>query len=133
MQAAVVLIERGDTILCIWNKRFHGWTLPGDRIKANESPDEAVRRALYNELNLDLGTIDLIYSSSSVQRQAVASMVYVFRTDIENQTPEEQENGCPFSWMQRSLLLACSPFGGFYKIMFSRIETQPDLEIVKGD
>lgn len=54
--AALLLTRRGSRL----NAHANQWAFPGGRIDAGETPEEAARRELSEEVNLELGPADLL-------------------------------------------------------------------------
>jgi len=50
--AAVSLIEQDGRLLCVWNRRYEGWSLPGGMVEPGESPRQAQERELREETGL---------------------------------------------------------------------------------
>ena len=54
-RAAVSYIERGDgRILCVWNSRYGGWTLPGGKVEEGETVEAAQERDAVRRVDEDL-------------------------------------------------------------------------------
>jgi ADP-ribose pyrophosphatase YjhB (NUDIX family) len=52
--ASVSFIEREDgRLLCVWNKRYGGWSLPGGMVEEGETVDAAQARELREETSLE--------------------------------------------------------------------------------
>ena len=61
-KTARCLLRRGDEYLLavhssMWGKRNKRWGLPGGSIEMQETPEEAVRRELQEELHIDVGSM----------------------------------------------------------------------------
>src|SRR5208337_2707287 len=56
-RAAVSYVERSDgRILCVWNSRYGGWTLPGGKVEEGETVEAAQARELYDVFRSHLFT-----------------------------------------------------------------------------
>lgn len=125
-RAAVAFIERDNKILCVWNRRFQGWGLPGGKAEEGEGLIATVQRELKEETGLHASRLIQFYKAESALSDG-PRMVYVFRV-IADGEPREMEENCPVQWMTREELVACSPFREFYIRMFTVIRTLTNLE-----
>ena len=116
-QAAVALIERDGKILCVWNRRFQGWGLPGGKVEEGEGLIATIQRELREETGLHASRIIQFYKAESALSDG-PRQVYVFRI-IAYGEPCEMEENCPIKWMTREELVDCSPFREFYIKMFA--------------
>lgn len=117
--AAVALIEYDSKILCVWNRRYNGWGLPGGKIENGESPSDALRREVKEETALDVAAQSCIYAAQSENDKNF--IVYVFRAWLYKfppSTPYMVEEDSPIDWLTRAELLSKSPFSSFYEKMF---------------
>ena len=119
--AAVSLIEQDGRLLCVWNRRYEGWSLPGGMVEPGESPRQAQERELREETGLATLERTLVFKGphgvATPASKGRASSVYVFRVRAEGQA-RMVEDGCPVTWKTREQFLACSPFASFYKQVF---------------
>lgn len=52
--AAVSLVERDDRrILCVWNRRYGGWAMPGGMVEPGETAEDTQRRELREEAGVE--------------------------------------------------------------------------------
>lgn len=129
--AAVSVVEhpsREDTYLCVWNKRYSGWGLPGGKVEDGESPADGQERELREETGCGTGERHLVYVGEHNIPVAAArgSVVYVYRVEVIG-TPREAEEGCPVQWLGEEYFLANSPFVSFYRGVFDFIRHGHDL------
>lgn len=119
-RAAVSFVEREDgRILCVWNRRYGRWSMPGGLVEAGETPEAASRRELEEETGLKTVELCPLYEGPAAQiREGRASLVTVFRVLAKGE-PREMEVGCPVTWLTRDEFLEWSPFGAFYTPIFA--------------
>lgn len=125
--AAVALIERSDgKILCVWNRRYNGWSLPGGKVEDGETVDEAVQRELLEEVGLLTRSMVKVFEGDHGLKveSTRGSRVHVFRVTPCPGTPRQMEDGCPVRWLTINEFIKESPFGEFYKRVFARQECE---------
>src|SRR4029077_11009790 len=99
-EAAVSLIIRGDMrILCVWNPRYEGWSLPGGMVEPGETAAGAQERELREETGCTTVHAELLYRGPhgltpkpGRERPGRASIVNVFSVAHDG-TPRETEKG----------------------------------------
>ena len=125
-RAAVSLVERvsDGRILCVWNRRYRGWTLPGGMVEDGETPEAAQRRELLEETGLETVSAQELLVRERVGNSGApdrAKLVHVFRVTANGQ-PKPVE-GNPVVWLTREEFVEESPFGTFYRTAFEEISS----------
>ncbi len=122
--AAVSYIEREDgKLLCVWNQRYGGWTLPGGLAEEDELVEIALGRELREETGLELVTAQLLYEGPhgiAHVDPTRASVVGIYRV-MAYGVPREMEEGCPITWLTREQFLKWSPFAPLYREVFATV------------
>jgi 8-oxo-dGTP diphosphatase len=124
VEAAVALIERNDgKILVVWDKRYGRWGWPGGKVEEDETPLEAMRREVREEVGCLVQEAALVHEGphgESVESTR-GSYVYVFRVKLwETTTPQEQEEGCAVTWFTREEFLKWGIAPAFYEKFFAK-------------
>jgi ADP-ribose pyrophosphatase YjhB (NUDIX family) len=123
-RAAVSLIERDGRMLCVWNRRYGGWSLPGGMVERGELVESGQERELREETGLETVKRELVFEGEhgikSAHKRGRASRVCLFRV-VASGEPRQMENGCPIAWKTREEFLAESPFASFYRGVFESV------------
>lgn len=112
-KSAVSIVEQGGFVLCVWNQRFNGWTLPGGKVEVGESIEECQARELMEETDMCTRLAVLVYRGEHTHKLGTF-MVSVFEVEAFGE-PRGVEINCPVTWMTREDLIRQSPFGDFYQ------------------
>jgi ADP-ribose pyrophosphatase YjhB (NUDIX family) len=119
-KAAVSYVEREDgKVLCVFNRRYKTWSLPGGKCEQNETLEAAQARELQEETSMTTKSAILVFDAPSCVEVEPdrGRQVYLFRVEAEG-TPKENEAGCPVQWMTRDELLEVSGFKEYYQEAF---------------
>ena len=122
-RAAVALIKRDSNILCVWNKRYNSWGLPGGKVEFGETPEQAVLRELQEETGLtNIKSIYPVFDGPHGFKveSSRGSHVHVFEIIVEGE-PYQCEEGCPVVWMTCEDFLNQSLFSSLYRPILGKI------------
>ncbi len=77
---AVCVLEHEGAVLFLWQPHREGWSLPGGLMGKGETPEDAVRREVAEEIGLSIDPGDPVTVRVDAQRQGVD---VVFRVRLE--------------------------------------------------
>jgi 8-oxo-dGTP pyrophosphatase MutT (NUDIX family) len=110
-------------VLCVWNQRFHGYTLPGGKQDEGETDEQTQARELLEETGCRTKSAKFAFSTPHTVVYEGAPRTFQVRVFVvrEANPPGVGEPGCPVAWLPIPVLLAISPFSDFYVEMFKRV------------
>lgn len=130
--ASISLIERNLSIdppicvlLCVWNKRYGGWTLPGGKIDEYESPADAQKRELWEETGLKTQEAILMYSAPTGEvalPDDKGGTVHLYRVTPFPGEPVAKEHEAPIGWFTHDYFLKVTPFREYFLRAFGRVK-----------
>lgn len=124
-EAVVALIRRQDgRVLCVWNKRFSGWCLPGGKVERDESRFDALVREVMEETGRDVATAAPIYSAWGTIDPSVRVFVYEVTLAASYLNDLQSEPDCPCGWLsEEAMVYESNPFASFYVEFFDRLKS----------
>jgi 8-oxo-dGTP pyrophosphatase MutT (NUDIX family) len=123
-QSAVVLIIRRDSrqVLAVTNPAHGGWGLPGGKVEAGETPEQAAVRELAEETGLLVEDKHLhrLFAGAWSFRQADGSIgpvrdAHMLLAEVARGFPRPREPGTKVCWMSWRGLIVASPFADYYR------------------
>jgi ADP-ribose pyrophosphatase YjhB (NUDIX family) len=135
--AVSYVVRSDDRILCVWNKKYNGWSMPGGKVEYGEHPGDAQHRELKEETGIRTQAAHLRFKASCAFRGpgTEATEVWMYEVTSYIGAEHEAEPGCPVTWLTRDELLKATPFAEFYAKNFGWpwpiTEMQPDGNVKK--
>lgn len=119
-RSAIAYIERDNKdVLCVWNKKFLTYTLPGGKVENEESIRDACVRELHEETGMNLLQSSLVFVGKHEESVIPGGpLCWIYRV-VAAGDPVEREKGCPIAWMSREKLIRVSSFRDFYRKAFA--------------
>jgi 8-oxo-dGTP pyrophosphatase MutT (NUDIX family) len=119
--AAALIPGLNDTVLCVWNCRLGGWTLPGGKVEEGESLLGTLRRELMEETGLSVVVARHVYSATGPYMQADVNIFLTMAAGV----PATMEQHNPVSYLPISELTDKNTnqlLGEYYRRMFGELK-----------
>lgn len=114
--AVAVIVSPEHKVLCVTNRHYQGFGLPGGKVEKDEHPRFACEREVEEEVGLTLLDTRQIHKAPSCTNHD--RMVYVYWVAYAVGTVRAVEEGTEVKWMSLDELIECSPFAAFYGSAF---------------
>jgi ADP-ribose pyrophosphatase YjhB (NUDIX family) len=120
MSALGYITREDGKLLCVWNRAYQGWGLPGGKGEQGEVPEETCCRELAEEVGLTDIYLTHLYDAPTVTDSG--RHIYVFKVYGYTGNARQCEMDSPVKWLTRDELLESSPFKEFYVGMFASMQ-----------
>jgi ADP-ribose pyrophosphatase YjhB (NUDIX family) len=116
---AAIVFDGHSRILCVWNDRYLGWTLPGGLMEPTDaSRGEALQREVREETGLIVVEAHLVAERRHDKKpdnnpRARSSRLSLFRARVQGAVKAMEDNR-PVMWMPVEQYLKVAPFADLY-------------------
>jgi ADP-ribose pyrophosphatase YjhB (NUDIX family) len=106
-------------VLCVWNERLKGYTLPGGKAELEEEIYRAQARELREETGLETALSVICYADSHYDPDFGPWFTVVFEVSARGELGPGEPGARP-KWLSEAELLETSPFREFYREVFRK-------------
>jgi 8-oxo-dGTP diphosphatase len=118
--AIVTDVRHPGRILCVWNRTYGTFGLPGGKVEPGEAEQTAVARELYEETGANP-----VLSTQVVRAlgrlESASLYVWYFRVYGLDREPDGGLEGTSFAWLRPSELVATSGFSSDLRYAFTAL------------
>ena len=124
-----LIVGNADSVLCVTNRKYGGWCLPGGKMSELEYslwlPRNTTVREIYEETDVILYEREMLYLGKTPSVVEPKREVRIYYAMAASGTAMAKEPGTEVCWMSFVELQQQTLFGSFYRRMFPDGHGQP--------